>query len=404
MMKDWSEAFKDRMESGGVQVPEGELEFLQGRIAAGRRNRALWWTALSMAAAACLAAVLLVRPRGEGLEDAVRIVDDPVAMNIEKDDSPVQELLEPLEAQEPVEASVPKAPGRLTAAVLGPSVSANSYEPEVSDAASENEPVHEVKPEVKTEEKQEEKAAPVYSVPDRVPDLKATDFEDWGAGGDRNKNGGGRLSLKLSSGEVLSGTTRNGIVSQPNDVYAWKDMADSEVELSYLGENIREKYTGKYTHSQPRTFGVSISYGLSDKFFLTSGLDYSYCHSRLTYPINDKTLDQRAHYLGIPLHLDWSVIQGNNLSLYIGAGGEARKCIGARLEQRRLKDDNIYYSLLGLAGLKYEPFKGVGIFLEPQYSHTFLPAGRTGESYVPTAISENPDLFTLKAGLSFSFR
>ncbi|MBR4756953.1 MAG: hypothetical protein IK076_08425 [Bacteroidales bacterium] len=115
-------------------------------------------------------------------------------------------------------------------------------------------------------------------------------------------------------------------------------------------------------------------------------------------------MTQRADYLGIPLHLDWAALQGGNLTLYLGAGGEAWKCIGAKLDGAKRKAGDTYLSAIGLAGLKYDLLKGVGIFLEPQYSHTFLPSGRKDGEYVPSAISDSPDNFSFRVGLSFSIK
>jgi hypothetical protein len=155
----------------------------------------------------------------------------------------------------------------------------------------------------------------------------------------------------------------------------------------------------QYEHSYPYTIGIALGIPLSDKLFLTSGLDYSYCLSKITFSDNTKA-DQKAHYLGIPLHLDWMIIRNNRLFLYAGAGAEAYKCLFAQIgPQQRIKDGNTYYSAIILAGLKYEPVRNIGLFLEPQYSYT-IPVK---DPLIRSAITDSRNLFNARIGVSFRF-
>lgn len=72
------------------------------------------------------------------------------------------------------------------------------------------------------------------------------------------------------------------------------------------------------------------------------------------------------------------------------------KCVYAKRGDERLKDSRVYLSVIALAGLKYEPVRNIGLFVEPQYSHSFLPETPAVRSY----ITDTPDLFTVKIGLS----
>lgn len=155
----------------------------------------------------------------------------------------------------------------------------------------------------------------------------------------------------------------------------------------------------KIEHSHPYTVGLLLSYPLSNKFSISTGLDYSICDSRITY--SDKSLvNQSAHYLGVPLRLDWIPLRTSKFFLYTGTGAEAYRCLFAKQSQdTRLKDTGIYYSAIIVGGLRYEPVRSVGFFIEPQFSYNFLRE----DPAVLSAITDTKVLFNLKAGISFSF-
>jgi len=155
----------------------------------------------------------------------------------------------------------------------------------------------------------------------------------------------------------------------------------------------------KIEHSHPYTVGLLLSYPLSNKFSISTGLDYSICDSRITY--SDKSLvNQSAHYLGVPLRLDWIPLRTSKFFLYTGTGAEAYRCLFAKQGQdTRLKDTGIYYSAIIVGGLRYEPVRSVGFFIEPQFSYNFLRE----DPAVLSAITDTKVLFNLKAGISFSF-
>ena len=160
--------------------------------------------------------------------------------------------------------------------------------------------------------------------------------------------------------------------------------------------------TYQYLNHSPRilSYELSLRYQLSDRLDLASGICYYGTTSEVLRAkesqVSRTLFYQKAGYLGVPLHLDWYLFKGNRFSMYVGAGGEARKCVFARIGDDRLKDKGLYFSAIALAGLRYEPMRHVGLFIEPQYSHSFLTGNPTVKSY----LTETPNLFNIKVGLS----
>ena len=164
------------------------------------------------------------------------------------------------------------------------------------------------------------------------------------------------------------------------------------------GHTITQKSTDYYygEHQPPMTIGLSVCLPLSEKWSLTSGLDYSFCRSKITLS-DGRIVGQKAHYLGIPFHFDFMPVKTQAFSVYIGAGFEAYNCVLAKQEKKRIKDANIYLSGIGLIGLKYEPMQNVGIFLEPQYNIMINSNNPT----VHSSITDSRNLFMLRAGVNF---
>ena len=76
-------------------------------------------------------------------------------------------------------------------------------------------------------------------------------------------------------------------------------------------------------HAPPISFGATVSIPLAPNLFIETGLVYSFLFSRTR---NDNVSrheqeTQHLHYLGIPLIINYRVLQLNNFNLYASAGG-----------------------------------------------------------------------------------
>ena len=107
---------------------------------------------------------------------------------------------------------------------------------------------------------------------------------------------------------------------------------------------------------------------------------------------------QLAHYLGIPVRLDWTLASNKWLDVYLGGGLEADYCLGATLAGEHIAKDGFGLSLLGAGGIQLNLTKQIGLYVEPEISWT-IPS----ESHVlQTYRSDNPVMFSLTSGLRFN--
>ena len=165
-----------------------------------------------------------------------------------------------------------------------------------------------------------------------------------------------------------------------------------------LSENMesgtQDVLSGEYTHYRPLKAGLSARIPLSEKLSVTTGLTYSLYASRFTYTLSgEKT--QRAHYLGLPVRLDYTLASNEWLDVYVGAGLSGDLCLGSTLGGNAFAKDGPSLSLLGAGGLQWNMTPRLGLYLEPELSWT-VPSDR---HLLQTYRQEHPLLFTVATGL-----
>ena len=158
-------------------------------------------------------------------------------------------------------------------------------------------------------------------------------------------------------------------------------------------------HDAKYNHDDPITLGINFRYDLGSNLYITSGVDYSFCKSTARFEYDDKH-DQKVGFISVPVRLDWAPVKTKHFQIYLGAGGRIRKSIHATFDGEKLTDKRFYPSLIAACGIQYIFIRSIGIFLEPEYSYTFLPESPS----IITYYTESSKALSFRLGLSFSFR
>ena len=180
-----------------------------------------------------------------------------------------------------------------------------------------------------------------------------------------------------------------------------KDTTDVETPApaAVIMRNSR-KYNESYSHEIPISFGVSVRYNLTDKLSVNTGLNYTrYTSTRERYYYTggadmDK---QYAHYLGIPVRLDWLAVNKKHFNFYIGAGVQADKCIYATVGNERLREKEVLFGLNGALGFQVNIVPMVGLYFEPEISYAL------NEGSIETFRYNEPLMISARAGLRFNF-
>ena len=135
----------------------------------------------------------------------------------------------------------------------------------------------------------------------------------------------------------------------------------------------------KASHHLPIRFGLKIGYQLSERWALQTGITYTYLYSEFTLVNRQQpAIEQRLHYVGIPLGISYQIWKNSNFRLYASAGASAEKCVKNSQESRdaniNVQSDSekpLQWSVNTALGAEYQPTKQLGIYLEPSLGYYF---------------------------------
>lgn len=158
--------------------------------------------------------------------------------------------------------------------------------------------------------------------------------------------------------------------------------------------SVHDAYGGPhFRHDLPLTLGLSVRADLTPRIGLESGLEYSYLHS--VESLGSESLDQRLHFIGIPVRADVRLWSGERFSLYAGLGGKVEKCVYAILGHVRSDEKKLQWSSELFAGAQYRLGPRVQLYFQPELSYYFT------RTELATSRTENPLSVSLHAGLRF---
>lgn len=206
-------------------------------------------------------------------------------------------------------------------------------------------------------------------------DKEIADFENLGlinrellANIDNSSSGSRGLSLGLNGGGTMSTA----------DSYK-RTLRAGLVNAEYM---LRSQVI-KYEHNQPISFGLSVNKKLTNRLSLESGLNYTYLSAKvrsgsdMSSYIKKEDL-QYLHYLGVPLHLNYNLLEWKKLNIYFSLGGMIQKDIYGRYKRHdatilngqtvysesdiNISQKNVQMSVDSSIGLSYPLYKGVSVY------------------------------------------
>jgi hypothetical protein len=160
-------------------------------------------------------------------------------------------------------------------------------------------------------------------------------------------------------------------------------------------------YSDSYQHEIPVSVGLSARFFLTDRLSINTGLNYTRYKSLRTRwfaATCDSQKDwQYAHYIGVPVRLDYNAVNRKHFNLYFGAGLQMDKCVYATVGDERLHEKQILFGLNGAMGLQVNIVPMVGLYFEPEVSYAL------NKGAIETFRSDEPFVVTVRGGLRFNF-
>lgn len=151
-------------------------------------------------------------------------------------------------------------------------------------------------------------------------------------------------------------------------------------------------------HHQPISFGLSVRKGLAKGFSIETGLTYTLLSSDVEMSGGNAMIDQKLHYIGIPVRANWNFFDKDRFTLYVAAGGMIEKCVYGKLGSEKQTVKPVQLSVAGAVGAQFNATKHVGIYVEPGVAYFFDDG-----SSVQTIRKETPCNFNIQAGIRFTY-
>ncbi|MGE8554994.1 MAG: outer membrane beta-barrel protein [Chryseobacterium jejuense] len=162
-------------------------------------------------------------------------------------------------------------------------------------------------------------------------------------------------------------------------------------------------------HKVPVTFGLSVYYNLGKKWGIGTGINYTKLASELHSGTNDNYIkgEQKVHYIGIPVQVNYNVIQKGRFTGYVTGGALVEKPISGSITTSYVVNDEVKetskenldhkplsFSVNTAVGLQMKVVNRVGIYAEPGIGYHFKD-----ENSPNTIYKEKPLHFNVKFGI-----
>lgn len=151
-------------------------------------------------------------------------------------------------------------------------------------------------------------------------------------------------------------------------------------------------------HHQPISVGFSVRKKLPKGFSLETGLTYTLLSSDLKVADTNHEIEQKLHYVGLPLRANWNFLDKKLITLYVSGGGMIEKCVYGKQGSEKETVKPLQFSVSGAVGAQLNATKHVGLYVEPGVAYFFDDG-----SEVPTIRKENPFNFNVQAGIRFTY-
>ena len=410
MMEDWTDIIGEELENIEEPLPADDWSVLQQKFAATQRKKRAaafaWAGGITSVAAAVALVLLLVRPDSSSvIPGSTGDLNDHVA-----------EILPPIEEVVPVDSSLaPSVQKKVSVPVYVVKKSVDDVliaDNNTEEITTEN--TEEVFDVIRDTTSLKDKLLADASIANKKDSSDDAYTEPTGTFGfdDFPDDTPRRKRRPMSIG--ISGSTSDSPVMKvmgdlapepPMDLEPPKEPEDSLAtetpQPAMAMMRARSGYSDSYQHEIPVSVGLSARFFLTDRLSINTGLNYTRYKSLRTRwfaATHDQQKDwQYAHYIGVPVRLDYNAVNRKHFNLYFGAGLQMDKCVYATVGDEKLHEKQILFGLNGAMGLQVNIVPMVGLYFEPEVSYAL------NKGSIETFRSDEPFVVTVRGGLRFNF-
>ena len=218
----------------------------------------------------------------------------------------------------------------------------------------------------------------------------------------------GPLTLGLYAMNGFSGqSSSNGVLMAEEMAMKYREVYDNSNATSARSTEpiYLTGYEERQHHHRPVSFGLTLSYPLTERLSLTTGLVYTKLSSDFTQVMNKMQIrrEQTLHYVGVPLGLSYRLWELKGFRAYASAGVLTYLNVATRVVTegvtQEMEKDRAQLSLNGSLGLQYDVIPQIGLYVEPGLS--YYPDNR---SHIQNFFKDKPVNLSLQVGLRVNIK
>lgn len=173
--------------------------------------------------------------------------------------------------------------------------------------------------------------------------------------------------------------------------------------------NQNEKVDAKIQHKIPVTLGISMYYSLGKKWGIGTGINYTKLSSELRTGSETNFIksDQTVHYIGVPVQVNYNVVQKGVFTGYVTAGALIEKSVAGNVKTKYIVNDEVkdeikenveakpfQFSVNTAVGIQLKVANKIGVYAEPGIGYHFKD-----NSSLNTIYKEKPFNFNVNFGI-----
>lgn len=156
-------------------------------------------------------------------------------------------------------------------------------------------------------------------------------------------------------------------------------------------------------HLMPVSFGISLSYPLSERWSFQTGLTYTYSRSKWKKESSNRVVQKQSlHFLGIPISVNCRLTNWQRPYCYFNAGILAEVNIAGHLKNsyghESIRIPGLLWTSYARVGVAYPLIRFISVYAEGGMCYYFDYKGT-----IETVRSEHAFNFTGQLGIRFSF-
>lgn len=214
-----------------------------------------------------------------------------------------------------------------------------------------------------------------------------------------------------SSAQQIPGyATISGAPMKVDEIYQSSGTEENPL-VAVLVANQDKNVDAKFVHKMPFTLGASVyhSLGKKRKWGIGTGVNYTKLSSEVRSGSQSNFIksEQTIHYIGIPVQVNYNVIQKGKFTGYVTGGAMIEKAVAADLRTKYVVNDVVkenttekieekpfQFSVNSAVGVQYKIISKVGLYAEPGVGYHFKD-----NSSLNTIYKEKPLNFNVKFGI-----